>query len=136
MWAYSAMLGGEIDALFDTMPAPIAHLQSGKIRAIAVTGQKRLQMLPDVPTLAEQGIAGVDVHFWWGFVGPAGMPKEIVAKLNGEFARALADPELRATLAKWNIEASPGTPEAFPAYIAQESKRWRESVAAVGLALE
>jgi len=76
------------------------------------------------------------VHFWWGFVGPAGMPREIVAKLNGEFARALADPELKATLAKWNIEASPGTPEAFGAYIAQESRRWRETVATLGLTLE
>jgi tripartite-type tricarboxylate transporter receptor subunit TctC len=134
--SYSALLGGEIVAMFDSMPAPIAHLQSGKIRAIGVTGAKRLQVMPEVPTLAEQGVEGVDVHFWWGFTGPAGMPKEIVARLNVEIARALADPELRATLAKWNIEASPGTPEAFAAYIAQESKRWRESVAAVGLALE
>ena len=130
---YLSMLGGEFDALFDAMPAPIAHLQSGKIRAIGVTGAKRLPMLADVPTFAEQGVEGVDVHFWWGFVGPAGMPREIVAKLNGEFARALADPELKATLAKWNIEASPGTPEAFGAYIAQEAKRWREAVALAGL---
>jgi tripartite-type tricarboxylate transporter receptor subunit TctC len=131
--AYTALLGGEIDGMFDSMPAPLPHIASGKIRALGVTGAKRLQVLPDVPTLAEQGVAGVDVHFWWGFVGPAGMPKGIVARLNAEIARALDDPELKSTLAKWNIETSPGTPEAFGAYIAQESKRWRDAVAVAGL---
>jgi len=131
--AYAALLGGEIDGMFDSMPSPLPHIAGGKIRALGVTGSKRLQVLPDVPTLVEQGVAGVDVHFWWGFVGPAGLPKDIVAKLNAEIARALADPELRATFAKWNIEPSPGTPEAFGAYIAQEAKRWREAVSVAGL---
>jgi tripartite-type tricarboxylate transporter receptor subunit TctC len=131
--AYTALLGGEIDAMFDSMPAPLPHLAAGKMVALGVTGQKRLQALPEVPTFAEQGVAGIDVHFWWGFVGPAGMPKDIVAKLNAEIARALAEPDLKATLAKWNIEPSPGTPEAFGAYIAQEAKRWREAVASAGL---
>ena len=131
--AYTALLGGEIDAMFDSMPAPLPHIAAGKIRALGVTGTKRLPVLPDLPTFAEQGVAGVDVHFWWGFVGPAGMPKEIVAKLNAEIALALSDPDLRTTFSKWNIEPSPGTPEAFGAYIAQEAKRWREAVAAAGL---
>ncbi len=131
--AYTAMLGGEVDAMFDSMPAPAAHLQSGKIRAIGVTGPKRLAALPDVPTFDEQGVPGIDVHFWWGFVGPAGMPKDIVSRLNAEVTRALGDPELRKTLAGWNIELTPGTPEAFGAYIAQESRRWREFIAASGL---
>src|SRR5690606_6172352 len=124
------LLGGEIDAMFDSMPAPLPHVAAGKMRALGVTGPKRLPALPDVPTFAEQGVSGVDVHFWWGFVGPAGLPRDIVARLNAEIGRALADPELKATFAKWNIEASPGTPEAFGAFIAQESKRWRDAVAA------
>ena len=134
--AYTALLGGEIDAMFDSMPAPLPHINAGKIRALGVTGPKRLPALPDVPTLDEQGIKGIDVHFWWGFVGPAGLPKDIVAKLNSEMARALSDPELKGTLAKWNIEPSPGTPEAFGAFIAQESRRWREFIASTGLRLE
>lgn len=134
--AYTALLGGEIDAMFDSMPAPMPHVQAGKIRAIGVTGPKRLAALPAVATLAEQGVQGVDVHFWWGFVGPAGLPKDIVAKLNAELSRALDDPQLKGTFAKWNIDLSPGTPEAFGAYIAQESKRWREFIATAGLPLQ
>lgn len=134
--AYTALLGGEIDAMFDSMPAPMPHVLAGKIRAIGVTGPKRLAALPAVATLAEQGVQGVDVHFWWGFVGPAGLPGDIVARLNAEIARALADPQLKGTFAKWNIEVSTGTPEAFGAYIAQESKRWREFIATAGLPLQ
>jgi tripartite-type tricarboxylate transporter receptor subunit TctC len=134
--AYTALLGGEIDAMFDSMPAPLPHIAAGKMRALGVTGSKRLPALPEVPTFAEQGVSGVDVHFWWGFVGPAGLPRDIVAKLNAEIGRALADPELKATLAKWNIEPTPGTPEAFGAFIVQESRRWREVVAASGLKFE
>jgi tripartite-type tricarboxylate transporter receptor subunit TctC len=134
--AYTAMLGGEIDAMFDSMPAPLTHIKAGKIRALAVTGPKRLMALPDVPTLSEQGVPGVDVHFWWGIVGPAGLPKAVIAKLNAEIARALADPELKATFAKWDIEPTPGTAEAFGAYIAQESMRWKEFVAKSNLKLE
>lgn len=133
---YTAMLGGEIDAMFDGMPVPLPHLKAGKIRALAVTGPKRLQALPDVPTLAEQGVAGLDVHFWWGIVGPAGLSRPVVARLNAEIARALGDPEMRATFAKWDIESTPGTPEAFAAYIAQESARWKAFVAKSGLKLE
>lgn len=131
--AYIAMLGGEIDAMFDSLPAPLAHIRAGKIRALAVTGPKRLTALPQVPTLAEQGVAGLDVHFWWGFVAPAGLPGAVVARLNTEIGRALTDPELKATFAKWDIEPTPGTPDAFGAYIAQESARWKAFVAKSGL---
>ena len=134
--AYTAMLGGEIDAMFDGMPVPLPHIKAGKIRALAVTGPKRLTALPDVPTLAEQGVPGLDVHFWWGIVGPIGLPKPVVARLNAEIARALADPDAKATFAKWDIEPSPGTPEAFGAYIAQEAARWKAFLAKSSLKFE
>jgi tripartite-type tricarboxylate transporter receptor subunit TctC len=134
--AYTGLLGGEIDAMFDSMPTPLPHINAGKIRALAVTGSERLPALPDVPTLAEQGIPGVDVHFWWGFVGPAGLPNVVVAKLNTEIGRVLGDPDLKATFAKWNIEPSPGTPRAFATYIAQESARWKEFVSRSDLKLD
>lgn len=122
---YTALLGGEIDAMFDTMPAPLPHIKAGRIRGLALTGPRRLSVLPEVPTLAQQGIPDIDVHFWWGFVGPAGLPVGIVTKLNTEIARALSEPDLKATFANWDIEPNPGTPEAFGAYIASESARWK-----------
>jgi tripartite-type tricarboxylate transporter receptor subunit TctC len=131
----AALLGGEVQGMFDSPPPYLAHIRAGKLRALAVTGDKRLAALPDVPTLAEQGLPELDVHSWWGFVGPAGLPRDIVAKLNAEVARALADPELQATFAKLNVEAKTSTPEQFGAYIAQEWARWKRFVATSGLKL-
>ena len=70
------LLQGEIQMMFDSMPGPQAHLQSGSVRAIGVTGAQRLPMLPEVPTLAEQGLPGIDIHFMFGMVAPAGLPDE------------------------------------------------------------
>lgn len=134
--AYTAMLGGEIDGMFDSLPAPLVHFRANKLRPIAVTGAKRLAVLPEVRTLVEQGVAGVDVHYWWGFVGPAGLPRPIVARLNAEFTRAINDTDTRETFTRWNIEPSPGTPEAFGAYVAEQSAFWRTFVTGAGLVLE
>jgi len=130
---YTALLGGQVEAMFESMPGPIAHLASGKLRAIAVTGPRRLAALPDVPTLAEQGIAGVDVSSWWGFVGPAGMPENVVATLNRAVRDALAEPDLQAALDRMGIAASPGSAAAFGAHIGEEAARWRAVVARTGL---
>jgi tripartite-type tricarboxylate transporter receptor subunit TctC len=130
--AYTGLLGGEIQVLLDTMPGPHPHIKSGALRALAVTGAKRLSTLPDVPTFLEQGQEGVDVQFLFGIVGPKGVPADVVAKLNAEITQALAEPEIRATLAGQSIEPSPGTPDAFGALLALEWKRWREIVAKTG----
>jgi tripartite-type tricarboxylate transporter receptor subunit TctC len=133
---YVPLLAGEVHGMFDSMPGPMPHLASGKLRALAVTGPRRMALLPDVPTLAELGLADLEVNSWWGFVGPAGLPRPIVARLNAEIAAALAEPELKATLANWGIEASAGSAEAFGQYIAQESARWKRAVKEAGLVLE
>ena len=130
--AYAGLLGGEIQVLLDTMPGPQQYAQAGTLRALAVTGPKRLPTLPDVPTFHEQGQDGVEVQFMFGIVGPKGMPADIVARLNAEIALALADPEVRTTLARQSIDPSPGTPEAFGALLALEWKRWRDIVARTG----
>jgi len=126
---YVPLLGGQVDAMFESMPGPLPHLAAGKLRALGVTGPKRLAALPDVPTLAEQGLPGIDVNSWWGFVGPAGLPRDIVLRLNAEVRKALAEPELAAVLARMAIEPSPGSPEAFGAYLTQEAARWKQVAA-------
>jgi tripartite-type tricarboxylate transporter receptor subunit TctC len=133
---YQALLGGEVQLMFESLPGPLPHLESGKLRALAVTGPKRLAILPDIPTLAEAGIKDVELNSWWGFVGPAGMPQHLVNTLNAEIRRALAHPEIQSTMAGWGIELTPATPEAFGRYIASENLRWKAQVTKVGLALD
>lgn len=130
--AYAGFLAREVQVFFDSMPGPQAHIQSGVVRALAVTGAKRLAVLPDVPTFEEQGVKGVDVQFMFGIVAPAGTPREVIARLNAVFAEALADPEVRTALARQAVEATPGTPEAFGALLAAESKRWKDIVVKTG----
>jgi tripartite-type tricarboxylate transporter receptor subunit TctC len=133
---YQPLLAGEVQAAFDSLPGPLPHLAGGKLRALAVTGSRRLARLPDVPTLAELGVPGMEVSSWWGFVAPAGLPPPLVARLNAALRQAMADPELVATMNGWGIELSPGSPEAFGRFIAAENARWRGEVARIGLPLE
>ena len=130
--AYAAFLQGEIQVMFDSMPGPQAHLQSGSVRAIGVTGSRRLAMMPEVPTLAEQGVPGIDIHFMFGMLAPAGTPKEIIARLNTEITQALTDADVRSTLARQAVQPSPGTPEAFGALVASEFSRWKAIVQTTG----
>lgn len=131
----AALLGGEVQAMIESPSAYLASIRAGKLRALAVTGEHRLPALPDVATLDEQGIHGLDVHSWWGLAGPAGMPKEIVGRLNTELRAVLADPQLLELFAKMNVTPTPGTPEAFASYIAQEAQRWKRFVAESGVNL-
>lgn len=133
---YVSILAGAGDAMFDTLPAPLAHIKSGKLRALGVTGAKRLAALPEVPTLAEQGLPDVPLQFFWGLVGPAGLPRAIVDRLHREVTAILAEPAVQTTFAGWGIETSNVGPDAFGASIAQEVSRWREFVARSGLRLE
>jgi tripartite-type tricarboxylate transporter receptor subunit TctC len=132
---YQALLAGEVHMLLESLPGPLPHLEAGKLRALAVTGERRLARLPEVPTLRELGVPDVDANSWWGFVGPAGMPRPLVDQLHREIRQALADPELVQTLRQWGIERSSGTPEDFGRYIALENQRWKARIASMKLQL-
>lgn len=132
----AALLSGEVQAMLESPSPYLPSIRAGKLRALAVTGENRLPALPEVPTLDEQGIRGLQVQSWWGLVGPAGMDADVVQRLNAELRGALSDRQMQQLLAKMNVTPSPGTPEDFSAYIAEEWQRWRAFAAGSGLRLD
>jgi tripartite-type tricarboxylate transporter receptor subunit TctC len=123
--AVTDLIGGQIQVLFTGAPAVIGHVKSGQLRALAVSSPKRLDALPDLPTVAESGYKDFEADQWYGVVAPAGTPREIINKLNQQINIALNAPELKARLASEGAVATPGTPEAFGALIVREIARWK-----------
>lgn len=122
--ALTAVIAGEIPMSVNPLPEVIGQLDGGAVRAIAVTTAKRSELLPDVPTVAESGVAGYEASVWWGFLAPARMPPELVAKLNADINQALQDPIVAQTLQK--IGASPvgNSPQEFDAFMHAEADKW------------
>jgi len=123
--ALTDVAGGQIDAALAGSAAALTGLASGRIKALAVSSPARLKALPDVPTLAEAGLADVDIRGWVGMAAPAGTPPAIVGRLNMAFNQALARPDMRERLQSVGAEAAGGTSAAFGAFIAAEGARWR-----------
>ncbi len=130
------LLGGQIQALFTGVPVLLPHIKAGKLRALAVSSPRRLAVLPDVPTVAESGIAGTrgfEADQWYGLVAPAGTPADIVATLNQQVNKSLASPEVRTRLATEGAEPTPALPEDFGRLISSEIKRWERVVKSAGI---
>lgn len=123
--ALTDVIAGHVQLMFAT-PLVKSNIDSGDVRALAVTGPKRLDTLPDVPTFAEAGfpLPEVDAGAWFGLLAPAGTPREIVARLNQEFNAALRDPEVRQGLLKLGLEAKGTSAEEFARFIRDEIQRW------------
>jgi tripartite-type tricarboxylate transporter receptor subunit TctC len=131
--AFTDMLAGQMDMIFDS-PAALAHLlREGKIRALVTMGAKRITELPDVPTMAESGYPDLRVITWNGLVAPAGTPDAIVGKLNAAINDALKSADIRDTLAKFGSEPIGGTPQEFASFIAAESTKWSEIIRLAGV---
>ena len=126
------------DVAFMIVPTELAlpHIKAGKIRPLAVSGTQRSPLAPDVPTVAEAGIADYNVNLWFGLLAPAGTPKEIVARLNAEVTQILNAAETRNMLSLRGIEAAPGTPEQFARLIAADLARWQKVVASAKIVAE
>jgi len=127
------LVSGQLSMGLNGAPAVMAHVNAGRLRALAVTSLKRLQALPQVPTLDEAGVRGFDASGWYGVVAPAGTPQAIVARLNAEIGRAMQTPELRSRLDSEGALPAPGTPEAFAAFIRAEIARWAEVLKRAGV---
>ena len=133
--AVTAVLGKQVDVLFDTVLAVIGQVQSGQLKAIAVTSKDRFPIVPNVPAIAESGaMAGYDVSTWYGFFGPRGIPPEVVAKLNKALNEAMKDEGVRDKLTKAGVTVRGSTPEEFGAFMAAELVRWNKVREAAGIA--
>ena len=122
--AFTDILGGRTQAMLPGLAAALPYIKSGKVRAFAVTGAKRHPLLADVPTFEELGYTGFDGVQWYGIVGPANLPPPIVKRLNGEIAKMLATPNLRALLLREALEPMPMTPEQFGRYMRDDIAHW------------
>jgi len=122
--ALNDLLGGHVDVYVSSLPQVLQLAKDGQAKALAVTSAKRTALLPDVPTLEEAGIAGFDLSSWWGIVGPARMPADIVNALNSEIGKMLSSPELTTILANEGAEAETMTPQAFGELMRKETERW------------
>ncbi|MBV6303375.1 tripartite tricarboxylate transporter substrate binding protein [Candidimonas humi] len=122
--ALSGLLGGQVDMMFVTTSVAAENIKDGKIRALAVTGPKRLAAMPQVPTLAELGLQGVELREWEGFVAPSGTDPAIIAKWNRGLAQVLAMPDVRQKFAVLGLDPQASTAQAFGALIESSLERW------------
>ncbi len=122
--ALAALLGGQAQIAFSTVPPVLQQVKAGKVRGIAVTGKARQSALPDVPTFAESGYPDFDAALWQGILVPAGTPKDIVARLNTEINRLLTQPDVREKLVAMGADPQGSTPEEFARFIDGETARW------------
>jgi tripartite-type tricarboxylate transporter receptor subunit TctC len=135
--ALTDLLGGQVSMTFTDVLTALPYIKSGKLRALGVTTKERSQVLPDVPTIAEQGYPGFDVSVFFGLVVPAGTPKDAIDKLNQAFADALKQPEVRKTLLAQGLEFAPSTsPEQLGAFIQAEVPKWRAVVKSSGAEID
>ena len=135
--ALNDLLGGQVAMTFTDVLTAMPYIKAGKLRALGVTTKERSQALPDVPTIAEQGVAGFDVSVFFGLVVPVGTPKDVVDKLNHAFADALKEPEVRKTLLSQGLEFPPSTaPEQLAGFIESEVAKWRSVVKTSGAAID
>jgi tripartite-type tricarboxylate transporter receptor subunit TctC len=122
--AVNDLLGGQVSMMFAQMSSVVPHIKSGKLRALGVASLKRSPVMPDVPTIAEQGLPGFEAVSWYALMVPAGTPQSAIDKLNAETNRLLARPELKEKLAGLGMDAGGGKPQDLAAAIQTDSARW------------
>jgi tripartite-type tricarboxylate transporter receptor subunit TctC len=129
------LIGGQIQLGFDNLPSAVAHIQAGKVRALAVTTLKRWPSAPDIPTLAEAGVPGYEMSAWFGIVAPGGTPAAVTGLLQSEIAAILRQPDVEKQFLALGAEPGGMTPEDFTAFIARDRDKWAR-VGAGGVKLE
>jgi len=130
------LLGGELQAMTASIPATLPLLAEKRVRVLAVTGERRIPQLPDVPSWQEQGVADANVLNYWGIVAPAGTPREVIAKLNADAQKVLAQPDVKARLEREGAELIPGPPERLGGLIERDLAGWKKLIADAKLTFE
>ena len=133
--AVNDLVAGQVDALFTGIPAVLAQLKAGQIKAIAVSSPQRVAILPDVPTVSEVAVPGFEADQWYGIVGPADMPAAVVHKLNAQINASLNSPAILERLQNEGAQPMPSTPEALGALMAQDIARWGAVVKSSGMSM-
>ncbi|MCE2949332.1 MAG: tripartite tricarboxylate transporter substrate binding protein [bacterium] len=131
--ALTDVIGGQIQFSFGSWSTVGPFVTAGKLRAIAVTSEKRSAITPDLPTISESGFKGYDATPWWGIVGPGGMPRPLLSRLNGDLNKAMESAEMKERFGRQGIEIVTSTPEAFAALIKSEIVRWGKIVKTAGI---
>ena len=134
--ALTDLAGGQLQLMFDSMPSATPMINSGKLRAIAVTTATRAKARPDLPTIAESGFPGFDISTWYAYWAPKGTPADIVEKLSAAAAQALKNPEVIAKYEAMGAEPVGSTPKQFAAYVESEAKKWNDIVKKSGAKLD
>ena len=130
--AMNDLIGGHVQMFFDLMPVVLPQVTTGKVRALGAAGAARTSALPDVPTIAEQGVPGFDASSWYGLVAPAKTPEPVLAKLREEVAKALKTPDMVARIRQLGSEPGAAFGKDFGAFMAAETKKWAEVIRASG----
>jgi tripartite-type tricarboxylate transporter receptor subunit TctC len=125
--ALTDLIGGQVQLMFDNLPSSLAFIKAGKLRALAVTGATRAAALPETPTVADT-VPGFEASSWFGILAPAGTPRDIVLKINGEVAKWLASPDAKEKLAVQGANVASGSPEDFAKHIQAETVKWAKVV--------
>jgi tripartite-type tricarboxylate transporter receptor subunit TctC len=131
--AIQELIGGQTDASFQNVNAVIQHIQSGKLRALAVTGDKRSPVLPAIPTMAEAGVPNLVVYSWQAVVAPRGLPRDIAAKAHAAIVATLNEPTIRTLFLSQGFDIVANAPAQFEAFQQQESARWKRVIEATGI---
>lgn len=134
--AVMALLAGDIDVLFDNLPNVYPNISAGKLKGLAATGPNRAPLLPDVPTVAEAGVAGYEVSVWFGMQAPAGTPPEIIKKVNAGMVQMLKEPAVIESFGKQGVEVVASTPEEFKAQVHSEVEKWTGVIERAGIKIE
>ena len=131
--ALTALISGEVDMSYENSLVVTPHIKAGKVKALAVTGTKRSQLMPELPTIAESGLPGYNASGWYGLFAPAATPRPIVSRLNAEAVKALRLPDVVRTLSSQGAEPVGGSPEEFRAFVAAEIDKWAKLVKLTGM---